>query len=175
MKERGVDKKWVELYHISASQSNKCLSIFAWKLCFSSSSISIRLTPLIFSVVNNVDPQISDKLPFSAIPCGFQRYFLRGFHEWCHRSRTPRMKLRTTDTKNFRWGRIQIYHNELGVGHGCNSRNRSCVFTALVTVNNQFPGLKLAWAEYLGFWDFKNINFIKIVLGLCQENGIKDS
>ena len=47
--------------------------------------------------------------------------------------------------------------------------------TALVTVNNQFPGLKLVWAEYLGFWDFKNINFIKIVLGLCQENGIKDS
>ena len=47
--------------------------------------------------------------------------------------------------------------------------------TALVTVNNQFPGLKSVWAEYLGFWDFKNINFIKIVLGLCQENGIKDS
>ena len=51
----------------------------------------------------------------------------------------------------------------------------SVPYTALVTVNNQFPGLKLVGAEYLGFWDSKNVNSIKIVLGLCPENCIKDS
>ena len=37
-------------------------------------------------------------------------------------------------------------------------------------MNNQFPGLKMVWAEYLEFWDYKNVNFIKIVLRLCPGN-----